>query len=228
MKRYYALIILTVIAQGSAFGQLEEGFRRWRAGVMTGPHLTIQVPEIPGVDQTVGIMTAADVGYALQNSHKGWSLHFQPGVNRWKTNQVNGEQGSDYYLEWKWKSATINLPLLVRYTILQGRVRPFAEMGASYLVRNYWKVKGSGQTCQNETCYPNEFDDKGNSSLEKGRFSALAGVGVEFGLGKITIPVTVRWNEQLKKIERFDDAFTGMQYTIPRSRTIQVAIGVTF
>jgi hypothetical protein len=228
MKKYCVLIILFTLLGTNAFAQSAKEFRRWKFGAMLGPQLSMSVPKTTDSDRTGGIMVAADLSYALQNSSKGWSLHLQPGINRFKSKQVNGEQGSDYYMKWNWKSTYINLPLLVRYTILEGKIRPFAEIGTSYLFRYYWKVKGSGQVCANGTCSSSEFDDKGNSQLEKGRFSGLGGIGAEFDLGKVTIPVTVRWIEQLKKIERFNDPFSGQSYTIPRSRGIMVSVGVIF
>lgn len=228
MKRFSILIMMIAIVQTTAFAQSAKDNRRWQFGAMLGPQLSMIVPKTTESDNSLGIMAAADISYALQNSSRGWSLRLQPGINRFKTDQVNGEQGSDYYMNWKWKTTAISLPLLVRYTILDGKIRPFAEAGTSYALRTYWKVKGSGLVCSNGTCTPNNFDDKGNNQIEKGRFSALAGVGVEFDLGKVTIPVTVRWIEQLKKVERFNDAFTGLSYTIPRSRGIMISAGITF
>ncbi|SEJ57543.1 Outer membrane protein beta-barrel domain-containing protein [Dyadobacter sp. SG02] len=221
-------MIMIAVVQTNVFGQSVAEPRRWHFGAMLGPQFSWLVPKVSYGDQTGGIMAALDVSYAFQNSAKGWSLHLQPGINRFKSRQVYGKEGTDYYMKWNWKSMNINLPLLVRYTILEGKIRPFAEIGASYWVRNYWKVKGTGQTCLNGQCSPNDFDDKGNSEAEKGKFSGLGGVGVEFDLGKVTVPVTVRWIEQLKKVERFREPTIGLDYTIPRSRGLMVSVGVTF
>jgi len=228
MKRFFTFIIMISVVQANAFGQPAAEPRRWHFGAMLGPQFSWLVPKISYSDRTGGIMAAADVSYAFQNSPKGWSLHLQPGINRFRSRQVYGEKGTDYYMKWDWKSMNINAPLLVRYTIIDGKIRPFAEIGASYAPRYYWKVKGTGETCLNGQCSPNDFDDKGNDQVEKGKFSGLGGVGVEFDLGRVTIPVTVRWIEQLKKVEQFREVTTGLDYTIPRSRGLMVAVGVTF
>ncbi|MBO9617146.1 MAG: outer membrane beta-barrel protein [Dyadobacter sp.] len=227
MKRLSASVFLILFLQNFVHGQPTDTFRRWYFGVMAGPQFSRLIPKDPGAGWTTGIFSAIDVSYALQHSAKGWSVHFQPGVNGSRSKRTNSD--STFHMTWKSKVMSVNLPLLVRYTFLEGKIRPFAEAGASYLMYNSWSLKGEGYFCQDGGCYPNEFDAKIKNSVKKGRFSALAGVGVEFDLGKVTIPVTVRWNEQLLKKETFYDPVSATTtYASFKSRTIQVAAGITF
>lgn len=225
MKKQYILIILIAAAKSLAFGQSANDVKRWHFGAMAGPNFTFYVPKSAGYDPVPGIVAGADVGYRLQNSLKGWSLHLQPYFQASRSSTEFGTMGSSSYSKTKSKTRTINLPLLVRYTMTGGKVRPFAELGAVWNVRNRWSFKST--VCDSAGCY--DFGEGWQSVDNKDRkFSALASAGVQVDVGKITIPITVRVLQLLKKKETYYEPFVGTELTIPTVRTIQVTAGFEF
>lgn len=225
MKKHYILAILMATAESLAFGQSANDVRRWQFGAMAGPNFTIFVPKSAGYDAVPGFMAGVDVSYRLQNSLKGWSLHLQPYFQGSRSSTEFGTRGSSSYSKTKSKTRTMNLPLLVRYTISGGKVRPFAELGAVWNMRNRWSFKST--VCDSAGCY--DFGEGWQSVDNKDRkFSALASAGVQVDVGKVTIPITVRVLQLLKKKETFYEPFVGRELTIPTVRTIQVTAGLEF
>lgn len=223
MKQFSFTIALIIILQTIVCAQSTETFRRWHFGAMLGPNFTMYVPKSAGYDAVPGFMTGVDIGYSLQNSPKGWSLHLQPYfVGSRSSTEI---KGTDAYSKTKSKTRTINLPLLVRYTMTGGKVRPFAEIGAVWNAWNRWYFKS--RICDNAGCYDigGDWDTVSNSDR---KFSALASAGVQVDVGKVTIPITVRVLQLLKKKETFYEPFSGTELTIPTVRTIQVTTGITF
>lgn len=225
MKQLSFAITLIITLQTIVCGQSADTFRRWRFGAMAGPNFTIYVPKSAGYDAVPGFMTGVDIGYSLQNSYKGWSLRLQPYFQASRSSTESGTKGTATYSKSKSKTRTINLPLLVRYTITGGKVRPFAEVGTVWNARNRWYFKST--ICDSAGCYDFGGDWQNVSNKDR-RFSALLGAGVQVDVGKVTIPITVRVLQLLKKKETFYDPFSGTELTIPTVRTIQVTAGLAF
>ncbi|MGN7885656.1 outer membrane beta-barrel protein [Dyadobacter endophyticus] len=225
MKLFPFSITLIITLQTFVYGQSTDRFPRWHFGAVAGPNFTIYVPKTAGFDAVPGVMTGVDLGYRLQNSPKGWSLHLQPYFLGSRTSTEFGTRGTASYSKTKSKTRAIYLPLLVRYTITGGKVRPFAEIGTVWNVWNRWYFKST--FCDNAGCYDIGGDWETVSSKER-RFSALVSAGVQVDVGKVTIPITVRVLQLLKKKETFYEPFSGSEYTIPTVRTIQVTTGITF
>jgi hypothetical protein len=227
MKKHYPLMILFVALQTYALGQDTSDGRRWHFGVMAGPNFTIFVPKTEGFEAAPGFLAGADIGYSLQNSQKGWSLHLQPNFIASRSSTEFGTKGTESFSETKSKNKTVNLPVLVRYTITGGKVRPFVEIGAVWNVWNRWSFKSRNMVCIDGGCY-DMVGDWAHGTVKDRRFSALASAGVQVDIGKVTIPITVRALQLLKKKETFYDPFSGLEYTIPTVRSIQVTAGITF
>lgn len=225
MKRFSILIIIIAVVQTTAVAQSAKDTRRWQFGAMAGPNWTIYVPKSAGYDAMPGFLAGADIGYRFRNSPKGWSLRLQPYFLVSRSSTEIGTRESGTYSKTRSKNRTINLPLLVRYTFTGGKVRPFAEIGAVWNVRNRWLFKGT--YCNTDECYDIGGDWQSVENKDR-RFSALASAGVEVDIGKVTIPITVRVTQLLKKKETFYEPFSGTDITIPTTRTIQVTAGITF
>lgn len=194
---------------------------------MAGPQFTFYVPKTAGFKSVPAFIAGADIGYNLQNSHKGWSLHLQPYFMASRSTTEIGTKGTESYSENKSKMKTVNMPLLVRYTITSGKIRPFAEIGAVWMAWNRWSFKSTTMICRDGGCY-DLVGDWAHGNVKENRFSALASAGVQVDVGKLTIPVSVRVLQLLKRKEVVYDPFSGMDYTIPTTRSIQVTAGLTF
>lgn len=227
MKRLSCSVILIFVLQTFVHGQSSDNFRRWHFGVMAGPHFITYVPKSPYFKAVTGFMAGADIGYNLQNSQKGWSLNLQPYFMANRSSSETGTKGTESYSESKSKTRTVNLPLTVRYTITGGKVRPFAEIGAVWTALNRWSFKSRSMICKDGGCY-DLIGDWAHGNVKGHRFSALAAAGVQIDVGKVTIPITVRVLQLLKKQERVFDPFSGTDYTIPTVRSMQVTAGMAF
>ncbi|GGN11745.1 hypothetical protein GCM10010967_54650 [Dyadobacter beijingensis] len=226
MKRLSCSVILIFLLQNIAFAQSADSFRRWRFGVLVGPQFSTYAPN-RGSKWVKGWMAGTDISYAFQDSNKGLSLHAQPAYNHVRTKTRSEASNGLEFQEYMSRTSSIQLPVLARYTFLDGKIRPFAEAGlqGNYLVS--WYIKYAGRFCADGGCYPYESSGKVNSD-KKTSFGALASAGVEIDAGKVTIPIAVRLVEQIKKREDVYDISTRESYRIPRTRTIQVSVGVVF
>lgn len=227
MRKQYVLTLLIALGQTLAFGQTESRPRRWHFGVMTGAQITQYIPKSLDVDATKAWWSGADIGYRFQDSPKGFSVHLQPNLSLSRFKTESGVEGSDYYMKYEWKYRTISLPLLVRYTFTDGKFRPFAELGGDWAIRSRYKVGSSGMICRDGGCYPMEFSESTGKS-DSNPLRALASVGVQIDAGKVTIPITVRVVQSLKKAEEFFDPFSGTTFVTPKIRGIQLTAGIVF
>ncbi|MCF0069430.1 PorT family protein [Dyadobacter sp. CY261] len=228
MKKYFFIIVLTAFTQAFLFGQSESDTRRWHFGAMVGPQFMTFSPKQENFKGITGIMAGLDVGYRLQNSPKGWSAHLQPYFVGFRNTQEQGEQNTNYYIKLESKTRSISLPLLVRYTILGGKIRPFAELGTSWSINSSSTFKSSGRICiDGSGCSPVTGEEKINFT-DDDRLGALVGAGVQVDIGKITIPIGVRVVQNIKKRETYTDPSTGENRTISRARGIQLTAGISF
>ncbi|QRR00244.1 outer membrane beta-barrel protein [Dyadobacter sandarakinus] len=227
MKTYFLLALGAALAQMHAYGQAGT-VRRWQFGLMAGPQFMNSAPRVEGEKWSKGFMAAADVSYRLQAPRKGWSVHMQPGINTYRTRRVEGSPSNATYMSTKMKSNTIYLPLLIHYNFLGGKVRPFAELGLNWRYGLPFTIESKRWACSGSSgCLPYDSKNKYKVSEQTRQLGALAAAGVEIDLGKITIPLTVRVIEDVKKKEVFDDPALGGTYTIPRSRVVQISAGIT-
>lgn len=224
MKRFFTLITIMTMAGTSAMAQ--SAATRWQFGAMLGPQVSFAVPKQEGSKATKGIMAGVDVGYRFQEAEKGWSVHVQPYFAGARAKNTSGAENTNFYLTLKSKSWAVNAPLLIRYTFLDGKIRPFAELGAHYMVGGRFSYKVSGFMCpEGVYCEPTSEELK-NQKAGGPRITALASAGVVVDAGKVSIPITIRLIENVKKLETYD--IGGVEYKFPKSRVIQVTAGVSF
>ena len=225
MKRFFTLILVIIVAQATVFGQSAER-RRWEFGAMLGPQLSFVVPRQDGEKPLKGITAGLDVGYRFQDAVKGWSVHFQPYFSGFRGKGKSGGEDTYFYFEIKSKLRSVNAPVLFRYTFSSGKIRPFAELGAQFMVTGRVSYKISGVMCpEGLPCEPTSEEQR-NQKTGGPRVTALASAGVQIDAGKITIPITIRLVENLKKLETYD--IGGVEYKFPKSRVVQLTAGVMF
>ncbi|WP_176885055.1 outer membrane beta-barrel protein [Dyadobacter soli] len=225
MKRLFTLIIMIIAAQ-TAIAQSATETRRWEFGAMLGPQVSFLVPRQDGDKPLKGVVAGLDVGYRFQDAAKGWSVHLQPYFSGFRGKGTSGVKNSNFYLEIKSKIRSFNTPLLFRYTFSNGKIRPFAELGAQCMVASRFSYKISGMNCpEGAPCEPLN-EEQINQKPGGPRITALASAGVQIDVGKVTIPITIRLVENVKKQETYD--FGGVEYKVPKSRVVQLTAGVTF
>ena len=226
MKKYCLIIALIAFTQAFSFGQSETDAKRWQFGVFTGPQLAFLVTDQSG-NTAKGILAGADAGYRFQNSVKGWSVHLQPNFSMLRNKQVSGDENTAYYFKMKSKSHSFMVPFLVRYTILGGKIRPFAEVGGNWVVRTSVSYKLTGRFCPDGmACDPLDNEEKIRNA-EVTRIGALVSAGVQIDVGKVTIPITIRAIQDIRKKEIYIDDF-GTKATSPKTRLIQLTAGIAF
>lgn len=119
------------------------------------------------------------------------------------------------------------VPFLLRYTILGGKIRPFAEVGGNWVVRTSVKYKATGLFCPDGLgCGPLNNEEKVRNA-DVNRIGALASAGVQIDVGKVTIPITLRAIQDIKKKEVYIDSF-GAEAVVPKARLIQLTAGLVF
>lgn len=226
MKKYCLIIALIAFTQAFSFGQSETDTKRWQFGVFTGPQLAFLVPD-ESSKATKGLLAGADAGYRFQNSVKGWSVHLQPNFSMLRNKMVSGDESTVYYFTMKSKSHSIMVPFLVRYTILGGKIRPFAEVGGNWVVRTSVSYKTMGRFCPDGMpCSPLDIEDKIRNA-DVARMGALVSAGVQIDIGKVTIPITVRAIQDIKKQKIYIDDL-GTEAAFPKTRLIQLTAGIAF
>jgi Outer membrane protein beta-barrel domain len=226
MKLFYTLMIMIAVVQSSACAQSETDNRRWQFGAMLGPQVSILVPRQESTKPVFGILAGLEVGYRFQDAPKGWSVHLQPYFAGLRSTGTSGAEGTNFYLKIKSKLRSLNAPLLVRYTFTNGKIRPFAELGANVVVSGRASYKISGLMCpEGVPCEPLDNEEQSQKTGAP-RVTALASAGVQVDVGKVTIPITVRLIENVKKLETYD--IGGVEYKFPKSRVVQLSVGITF
>ncbi|PSL31253.1 outer membrane beta-barrel protein [Dyadobacter jiangsuensis] len=226
MKHFFTLMMIITMAETVAFAQSSMEPRRWEFGAILGTQLSFSVPREGWAKPVKGIVTGLDVGYRFQDAAKGWSVHLQPYFAGSRSKGTSGAENTNFYLKLTSKLRSVNAPLLARYTFSDGKIRPFAELGAQFMVSSRGSYKISGLMCpEGVPCDP-VSDEQSNQKTGAPRVTALASAGVVIDAGKVTIPITVRLIENVKKLETYNIA--GVDYKFPKARVLQLTAGVTF
>ena len=226
MKRLFTLIMIMTMAETAAFAQSATEPQRWEFGGILGPQLSFVVPRQEGEKPVKGIVAGLNVGYRFQDAVKGLSMHLQPYFAGSRSKGTSGAENTNFYLTLKSKLRSVNAPLLVRYTFSNGKIRPFAELGAHFMVTSRASYKISGLMCpEGVPCEPIS-EEKRNQKTGGPHVTALASAGVQIDAGKVTIPITIRLIENLNKFETYN--IGGTDYKFPKARVLQLTAGVTF
>jgi len=226
MKKYAFIIVLFSLTQTFSFGQSATGPRHWEFGAMLGPQLSFPVPKQEGQKPMKGIVAGLDGGYRFQDAARGWSVHLQPYFAGARNKGTTGDENTNFYLKLTSKQWSVNTPLLARYTFSNGKIRPFAELGAQFMVSSRGSYKISGLMCPEGVPCESINEEQRSQKTSSPRVTALASAGVQIDAGKVTIPITVRLIENVKKLETYNIA--GVDYKFPKARVLQLTAGVVF
>ncbi|GLU56172.1 outer membrane beta-barrel protein [Dyadobacter frigoris] len=171
---------------------------------------------------TKGAIFGIDASYTLIPKKSGLSIHIQPNWSNYK--RTNKDHGNTY----TYRLQAINLPILLRYTFTSGKIRPFAEAELNIRYRTDFKVKNKGYLCELYGCANGEKTIDLQPQTTQDIVGIVAGAGVEFEVGKIVIPITIRLNEGIgtyKMKELREDSY---YYYDIKTSNIQITTGITF
>ena len=163
-----------------------------------------------------------DVSYAFNPEQSRFSIHAQPNWSTYK--RMNKDHGDTDNYQWQ----SINLPFLLRYTFIIGKIRPFAEAGVNVRYRTVFKVENKGNICELYGCFSGERTINIQPEVTQDVIGIIAGTGVEFELGRIIIPITVRINEGIGTSEMKEMREDSYYCSDIKTRNIQITTGITF
>lgn len=200
--------------------QLEQ--RQFHFGIIGGTQLLGKTFSYESLTTAKGALFGLDVSYDFAPKKSGFSIHAQPNWSNYK--RTNKDRGNTY----TYRLQAINLPVLLRYTFTSGKIRPFAEAGLNVRHRTAFKVENKGYICELYGCANGEKKIDLQPQTTQDVIGIVAGAGVEFEIGKVVIPITVRLNEGIgtyKMKEIWEDT---SYYSDIKTRNIQITTGITF
>lgn len=194
--------------------------KTWQVGVIGGYQPFGVVYKSDQYSSTSGFI--GGVSAQLNNVKKvsGLSLLIQPYWASFK--RIHGGDGRRDI----WTSGSINLPVLVRYTLGKGIVRPFLEAGLNGKFRISSKVKEEGTRC-GEGCFTDAVYNN-QSNLTQDPLGVVLGLGAEINLGTVTIPFSIRSNSGLGTYKTNNSYQDVGSYSDLKTRTIQIVTGISF
>jgi hypothetical protein len=227
MKKVLLLLISVFLFTDCVQAQQPPSFKRFGAGVYAGQQVFGKIYASDHLKQISGIAAGLDLRYAFSKQPGGFSLHFQPAYNTFRHFTSEGAQ-TQVYRETTWRWKAYHLPLLLRYTFSNGRVRPFAEAGPTLRLRKSLTIREAGYICGFAGCGNRDYSYDLQSETKKDPVAIAAAAGVEIDLWKVTIPVSVRWVEGTGIYETKGFSSDGPYYQNLKTRSIQVTAGVSF
>ncbi|KAA0992404.1 outer membrane beta-barrel protein [Dyadobacter aurulentus] len=228
MKNAILLLLSLFFLARSLHAQEARSFRKFGLGIYGGPQILGKIYDNDKLSKISGAAVGLDFRYAFSKEPQGFSLHFQPAFNSFREFSSEGAN-TQVYRETTWRWKAFHLPLLARYTISSGKVRPFAELGPMLRFRTALTVKQGGTICGVAGCGPIGLADNIHPETSRDPVGFIAGAGVEVDLWKITVPVAVRIQEGFGTYKMESVRYDGPYYYEKfKTRTIQVTVGVAW
>nr|WP_295922140.1 hypothetical protein [uncultured Dyadobacter sp.] len=226
MKKFYAFLfaMLPVLAQGQDVADRA----RFSFGGFGGAQLLGKIYDDNKMGGASGWTGGLDIGYSATKKKSGVSIHFQPNYSTFKKKEEDGERGSFRFTEFQWKWAAIHLPFVVRYTIGNGQVRPFAELGLNIRIRTALSYHSEGTGCGVAGCNTVIRDVDLQKTVKNDPVGPVAAIGVEIDAGKVVIPLTVRISESFRVAGYTEDRVGGISGGKIKTKYVQVTAGVSF
>ncbi|MCF2447587.1 PorT family protein [Dyadobacter sp. CY345] len=224
MKYKIYLTLFLCFLTTLVFAQTKDVERKWHFGILGGTHIFGETFTYEKIKTVKGAVLGLDLSYKFLPAKSGLSFHVQPNWSIYIRTNSGNSTTYDYKIQ------SINLPLLLRYTFLTGKIRPFLEAGLNVRTRTSFDIDINGRICSYEPamCFSGQETRDMHSQTSQDRVGVLAGVGIEFDVWRISIPVSIRFNEGIgtyKMKERFEDHY---YYDDIKTRNIQITTGITF
>ncbi|WP_338868654.1 outer membrane beta-barrel protein [Spirosoma sp. SC4-14] len=188
-----SLLFFCLVAQ---YVQAQNIVKRWGIGVLGGVNRTMPLwtsNSSTAYDPAYQPIVGLDIQYRL-NRHA--SLHLQPSYTRVNDQRSQANNWSNIISTYSLSS--LKLPVLYRYRLFGSGTTPFFELGVGY----NRAINGNGLVdsryicdliaCPNDPMFYQQYSLTGKSAV-----SAIAGVGVNIELQKISIPIVLRYERYL-------------------------------
>nr|WP_295922141.1 outer membrane beta-barrel protein [uncultured Dyadobacter sp.] len=225
MKHFCVLFI--AILPVFAYGQDAAFKGDFQFGAFGGRQLFGKIYDDRKMNAVSGWVAGVDVGYKSGLKKSGVSLHFQPNYSTFRDVLEEGENTQAYRrIEWKW--AAVNLPLLLRYTFTNRKIRPFAEAGINLRLRTKLSMAYDLGICGVAGCTWAEGVDDGQKTVRHDPGGLIAAVGAEIDVLSVTIPVGIRLGESFGTYDLKATGTPSSGYGGLKTRVVQVTVGVNF
>ncbi len=223
MRYKFLPVVFLLLSSCLAFSQKSNDDRKLRFGVFAGRHILGETFTYEKIKTVSGPVFGLDFSYNARSDRSGLSIRIQPNWTSYNRNNKEQET-SDVY-----KIQALNIPLLARYTFGGRKIRPFIEGGLNLRSRTSFDFKRNGRICSfiGPCSYGQQTIDL-HPELTDDKIGLVAGLGVEFDLWHLTIPVTVRLNEGLGTYEMKQQLADSYYFDKIKTRNIQVTAGITF
>jgi len=228
MKNLAILLILFSLICSDNFAQESREFKKWQLGAIAGIQPYGKLYPYNEQKTTGGVIAGASVQYSLQGGKNGLSLLFQPHWSGFRKTYKSGNPATEFYSEMHWNVESFNFPVLVRYTVGKGIVRPFVEAGPNFRVRTELRLKENGRLCYLYGCVQGSTNQNIHPGTTQDRIGLIASVGAEVNLWKVTIPVSIRINEGIGTFETREPMQDAASYQDLKTKTFQIVTGITF
>lgn len=220
VMRNLSLLALLLFLPNSLFAQSEQ--KQFHFGIIGGTQFLGKTFKYESMTITKGALLGIDVSYAFTQKNAGFSIHTQPYWSNYK--RTNENHGNTY----TYRLQAINLPLLLRYTFTSSKIRPFAEAGLNVRHRIAFKVQNKGYLCELYGCAFGEQRIDLQPQTSKDLVGIVAGAGVEFEIGKVVIPLTIRLNEGIGTCKMKENREDSYYYYDIKTRNIQITTAIIF
>ncbi|MCF0056387.1 outer membrane beta-barrel protein [Dyadobacter sp. CY356] len=219
MKNLYTFVVYFLFTN-LLYAQSQQ--KQFHFGILGGTQIIGKTFQYESLANIKGAVLGIDVSYAFKPERSRFSIHAQPNWSSYKrTNEDRGD--TDIY-----QCQAINLPLLLRYSFTSGKIRPFAEAGVNVRYRTDFKVENRGNICELYGCFSGERIIDLQPEVTQNVIGLVAGAGIEFEIGKISIPITVRINEGIGTSQMKEMREDSYYYSDIKTRNIQITTGITF
>lgn len=229
MKTKGILLIIFFLINIPLFAQETRPFKKWRFGIIGGYQPVGVVYDYDKYSSGSGFVGGLSSQLNFTKKVSGLSLLFQPHWASFKQGyEMFGPSSSSGSYHDTWSTKSLNFPLLVRYALGKGMVRPYVEVGLNGRFRTSLKLKKEGSICGFAGCGGRFSSDNLQSDISQDHVGVIAGIGAELNLGKLTIPLSIRSNsvfgtDGTKTSSAYDSYYANL-----KTRTFQIVTGISF
>lgn len=224
MTRYQiSTAVFIFLISSAGFAQNKSTDRKLHLGVFAGRHLIGETFTYEKLKQASGALAGLDMSYKLGKQRPGISIRLQPHYARYQ--RINKEHPNTDQFTVK----SFNVPLLARYALGPGKIRPFLEAGLNFRWRTAFKYERNGQICSfiGPCSYGQQSLDL-HKELTHDRIGLVAGVGVEVDVWQLTTALTVRVNEGVGTFRMEEQLADSYYFDQIKTRNFQVTAGISF
>lgn len=218
------------MTSGLTWSQAPAGSGRFKLGLIAGTQIQGKVLNKQSYTSISGLIGGLSLEYQLSKSNNLFSLVAQP---QWTQLKRTDSFAPEYYREFypsvwieeeSFTQQSLNIPLLVRYKLTSGWCRPFVEAGPYVKFRTGFLLE---QNRNSLLIFTGNVSQDMQSEFYQDRFGVQAGVGVEFNLGKVTLPLALRLNEGFGTYQMKNPGLDGFNASDLKTSHIQFVMGIS-